>query len=129
MKLHSPKSEALESKALTGAYVTYGEVQAGHGRDKILLELEYTKGDETTCEVKIQFSKDRDFTTAFEQVINTNSSGVQTVNSMVYQLTGTQNVIIPVESYGYYWRVQAKATGGTPTGTLDAGFRMDVINK
>lgn len=131
MKLHTPNRITLSTATtLTGSYVTqHSDIQAGHGRDQLVIEAVYSKGDETSCEIKVQFSPTVDFSTAFEQTVAANSSGEYTLSPINYKLTASGNLLIPITNYGYYWRVQAKATGGTPTGTLALTARMDVLNK
>ena len=132
MKLHTPKSGTIVAAggALTGSYVTQGSVQAGQGRDQIVLLVAWTKGDETSLEVKIQFSDTYAFTVAYNDTVIETSAGVSTCYTHEYSMiTASQNRVIMVSSEGMYWRIQAKATGGTPTGTIGILYRMDVIQK
>lgn len=133
MKNHTPKKGTItSSQALTDSYVTVGDaeaVQAGAGRDQIALLIDYDKGNETSCELKIQFSDTFEFTDVYEDSYTTTQGGESTIEARNYKLeaTGKHRILIP--SAGLYWRVQAKATGGTPDGTLGLKYRMDVIDK
>jgi hypothetical protein len=131
MKLHSPATGTLQAATvlILNTYTTIGAVIAGAARDQIVFLLVYTKGDETSVEFKVQFSDTFAFTTAYDEMIVESASGVSTIKARTFTLVGTSNIILPVASLGLFCRLQAKATGGTPTGTLAATYRIDVINK
>jgi hypothetical protein len=141
MKNHTPKRYTIQAaQTLTASYVTQGDatkavgvdggqVYAGHGRDQIMLELSYVAGDETSMELRVQFSDTPEFTVVSDPVVVETASGVSTIYPRTYTRTATSlNFMIPVTSYGHYFRVQAKGTGA-PTGTLATKVRLDVIHK
>lgn len=140
MKHHQPRTGTIATdQALTGSYADIGSVdvaepknnyiQSGAGRDQIVLLLDYTNGDETSCEIKILFSDTIAFTDAYQDVVTTTSSGESTIYARNYTMTATGKYRLLVPSAGLYWKIQTKATGGTPTGTLSLSYRMDVIDK
>ena len=126
--IYTPKMTTLAtSGALTGSYVVQGSVMASQGRDQGLLLVNYTKGDETSLELEIQFSDTSAFTDAYQEVVgDTNTStGVTTPRDRSYTFTASTKKVIPIQLHGLYWRVRAKATAGTPTGTLSLQTRME----
>lgn len=130
MKHYTPKQGDLTSSAqtLTGSHVALGSELASHGRDKLVLFIDYTKGDETTMELKIT-SMTESGGTEYKKANESSSGGTTTVSAKEYQFTGSQKIELPVNMYGSYFKVYAKATGGTPTGTVDVKYRLDVIEK
>jgi hypothetical protein len=113
--------------ALTSSYVTKGGIITCSGYDQLILFVRWTKGDETSLEYKVQFSDTIDFTNAYERsVLSTDASGISTVLANVFTMaTASANVAVPIDVTATYMRVQFKATGGTPTGTIGADYRLD----
>ncbi len=133
MKLHTPKLTTIVAagSALTASYAAQGAVMASQGRDQGVLLVNYTKGDETSLELDVQFSDTFAFTNAFQTVVldTDATTGISTPRDHSYTFTATTKKAIAIALYGLYWRVRAKATGGTPTGTIGLQARMDVIQK
>lgn len=113
--------------ALTASYATKGGVITCSGYDKLMLLIRWTKGDETSLEFKVQFSDTKEFTNAYEAtVLSTAGTGVSTVLLNTFTKdTATSSFIVPIDVAMAYCRVQFKATGGTPTGTIGADYRLD----
>lgn len=134
MQKYTPKTGALcaDLSALTDAYVVKGGVLSGHARDQIVVLVRWTKGDETSLEMKVEFSDTPEFTAAYnDSVLDIDpATGVALVLAKVYQFTtASGNYKIAIPSQGQYFRVSFKATGGTPTGTIGADYRIDTVSK
>lgn len=131
MKHHTPKTGTLVASggALTSSYAAQGDVVGSMGRDQLTLLVDYTKGDETSMELEIEFSDTSDFTDAYKQTVVETASGESTVYKRNFKFTATGKYLVPAALYGQYVRVNAKATGGTPTGTVGIKYRMDTVSK
>lgn len=131
---NTPKTGVLASgnQALTSSYVTFpstGYVSAS-GYDQMSLLIDYTKGDETNLDFKVQFSDTTAFTDAFERVVlSTDATGVSDCLSNAFKRTSTGKIEVPISIRGLYLRVQFKATGGTPTGTFNARYRLENVER
>jgi hypothetical protein len=101
--------------ALTSAYVAYTYKNSGESNQVSLL-VEYTKGDETTAEIKVEVSPDQ--VTFYRVPTEAAASGVITVIPAVWQLSETENYVIALPNAYDHLRISVKATGGTPTGTM-----------
>lgn len=107
---------------LTSSYVA-GTVASFDEHNMIGLEITYIKGDETSLQIEIESSIDGG-TTYAQQVTQSASGGTTTVTPNVYSFTAasmaaTQRMTILINPIkGDHIRVSAKATGGTPTGTI-----------
>jgi len=115
------------SAVLTGAYVPATVVSVDE-HNFLGVNLFYTKGDETSMQMKIEVSTDGG-TTYYQQTTETNSGGAVTVAlaERTYSATGKYSTtVFPIKvptsvSTGKgIVRVSFKATGGTPTGTVAA---------
>lgn len=132
---NTPRTGTLASsnQALTSSYVSFpttSPVITCSAYDQLTLYIDYTKGDETNLDFKVQVSDTQLFTDAFERiVIDTDSTGVSDCLTNTYKRTTTGKIEVPIKVHGSYLRVQFKATGGTPTGTFNARYRLDNINR
>ena len=101
---------------LTGAYVAATEFSMAQDNFLSIL-VDFTKGDETTLEMKIEASPDG--TTFGRQVGEATTGGTTTVtlNERAFGATGIYSVeVYPIRAKTV--KVSVKATGGTPTGTV-----------
>lgn len=102
---------------LTGSYVAGTEFSTDEHNTLGIL-VEYTKGDETTLEMKIESSIDGG-TTYGQQVAESASSGTITATAAERQFTGSGNYWTLVSPFkADTVKISVKATGGTPTGTV-----------
>ena len=113
---------------LTGSYVA-GTVVSIDEQNAIGLDIIYTKGDETSVEIKVESSDDAG-TTFYQQITQSTSGGTITIVPAIYQITaasypsGASNItyiVTPIK--GDTVKVSVKATGGTPTGT----YKIDAV--
>lgn len=128
MRKYFVKTGVLASgnSALTGSYVTKGGIISASGYDQMSLIIDFTKGDETSLDFKVQFSDTIDFTDAFERIVtDTDAAGVSSVLDNVFKRTSSGKFEIPISLRGHFVRVQFKATAGTPTGTFNARYRLE----
>ena len=105
------------SSTLTAANVA-GTVFSIDEHNYLAIQVVYTKGDETSMQLRIESSIDGGVTYA-QQVAESASAGVITVSLAERTFTVTGNywvVITPIK--GDLIRISARATAGTPTGTL-----------
>lgn len=105
------------SAVLTGSYVA-GTVFSMSNHNAIGLEVSYTKGDETSTQLKIEVSNDGG-TTYAQSATETTSGGTITMalGERSFSATGVYSVLTyPVRAR--LVKVSVKATGGTPTGTI-----------
>lgn len=101
----------------TGSYVA-GTVMSMAAHNAIGLGIVFTKGDETSLQVKIEVSNDGG-TTYFQQVTESTSGGTitDTLAERSFTATGNYSILVtPVR--GLLVKVSVKMTGGTPTGTV-----------
>jgi hypothetical protein len=105
---------------LTGDYVASTNHVLVKGFATASVTLVYTKGDETSCEVKFERSNDGGTTWYPLAYKAAQSSSVAAISTDVGQMTATLTVTLPPLSVlgCALFRVSAKATGGAPTGTL-----------
>lgn len=110
------KHSVRSSATLTGSYVA-GTVFSAKDANYMALLVQYTKGDETQLDLKIEVSND-DGTTYGQQSSESVASGTSTVSQLARKFTATGNYLIDLEPFrGELVKVSVKATGGTPTGT------------
>jgi hypothetical protein len=112
------KPHAVRASAtLTGSYVA-GNVFSADEHNTLGLLVQYTKGNETSAEIKIESSIDGGVT--YGQEVTENASGGEITETLANRkLTASGNywiVISPIKSDTI--KVSVKATGGTPTGTM-----------
>ena len=119
-----PVSIVSSSTALTGSYVALGSNNpfSGTRANTLCLNVGYLQGNETSLQIKVEASLDG---TNYGQQTTSSPSGAEITETIAeHTLTGagsaTQNnfmlVIAPIR--GKSIRISAKATGGTPTGTI-----------
>lgn len=123
----SPDSATLfqaTGTALTGAYALAGAEKRVDGATTAFLHLYWTKGDETSVEVKVEFALRASGTQA-QETSGSTAAGVTTISIREYTFsTATDNIIIPIRIQGRFINVYIKATGGTPTGTYGMGIHI-----
>lgn len=117
MALTDPPQSIRTLAALTGSYVASSAVDTVNS-DQVNIYLAYTKGDEASCQVKIETSPDG--ATYFQQAFLAIAGGTATTTLGEYTFSATGNYLINIPVADAKVRIQAKATGGTPTGTLSA---------
>lgn len=115
---------STSATTLTAAYVAETDWVDTASYEVMTCIPTYVKGDETTVEVKFQWSPDGGTTVLPVTVIETPSSGVSAWVTHVLQLTPADwaatdypNADIDSRSRPLV-RAAWKATGGTPTGTI-----------
>lgn len=107
--------------ALTGSYVAIGKEMPVENYTTAFLHLYWTKGDETSIEVKAEYAL-TDGGTESQPTIATAVAAESTLGVESYTFsTATDNIVIPFGVNGRYINFYIKATGGTPTGTYGAG--------
>ena len=108
--------------ALTGSYVAIGAEMPVENYTTAFLHLYWTKGDETSVQVKAEYALVSGGTTSQPTIVTT-SAAESTLAIESYSFsTATDNIIIPFGVNGRYVNLYIKATGGTPTGTYGAGI-------
>lgn len=116
LPVQKSKHTIRASSALTSSYVA-GTVVSLDTQNFIGLMISYTKGDETSMQVKIESSIDGG-DTYFQQAVQSTSGSTTTVSAGVYEMTATANVTFTINPIkADLIKVSVKATGGTPTGT------------
>lgn len=105
---------------LTGIYVASTNHVMVKGFATASFTLVYTKGDETSCEIKFERSNDGGTSWYAMAYKAAQSSSVAAISVDVAQMTASQSVTLPPMSVlgNALLRTSQKATGGTPTGTL-----------
>jgi hypothetical protein len=109
------------SAVLTNAYVA-GTLPVSFDHHNALgIEVNYTKGDETSMQLKVEVSNDPAVAspTWAQQTTETTSSGTITValGERSFSATGVYSIFLtPMRAAAA--RISVKATGGTPTGTV-----------
>jgi hypothetical protein len=102
--------------AITGSYVA-GTIFSTDEHNFLGILVEYTKGDESTLQIKVESSIDGG-TTYGQQTAEVATGGAIATTLAERTLTGTGNywiVINPIKADTI--KISSKATGGTPTGT------------
>jgi len=94
---------------------------------RVYLYVEYTKGDEASCELQVEFTH-KDYDEGAEvwfvpSSVNETTGAVAIIPE--WQMTGAGKFRIPLLSISkeHKMRISAKATGGTPTGKLSLSFQ------
>lgn len=105
---------------LTSSYVASTNHVLTKGYSTASVTLTYTKGDEDSCEVKFERSNDGGTNWFPLAYVAVQASSVRLINVDVGQMTASQTVALPPIDISLcaLFRVSAKATNGTPTGTL-----------
>lgn len=105
------------AKALTGAYVEAGRVGLEH-HNYVGWTVRYTKGDETSLQMKVETSVDAGVTWD-QQTVESVSGGTitPTLAERSYTVSGNYaGNVTPTKAQ--IIRFSVKATAGTPTGTV-----------
>lgn len=102
---------------LTGAYVA-GTIRSFDRQNYLGILVKYTKGDETSLNLKVESSGDAGFT--YGQQTTQTTSGAIVSNALAqYDFTVTGNYWIVINPFlADTVKISVKATGGTPTGTV-----------
>jgi len=117
MPYSKSKHTVRANAVLTSAYVA-GTVFSADRQNYLAVLIKYTKGDETSLNVKIETSVDGG-TTYGQQVTETTSGGNVAVALAQYDFTATGNYWIVVSPFlADTVKISVKATGGTPTGQV-----------
>jgi len=106
--------------AITSSYVLIGKETLCENVTSNFLHIHYTKGDETTIEIKAEYSNSASGTLSQPTIITT-SSTTSIIDVLEFQMAGSDNYIIPFGPEGSHVRFFIKATGGT-TGTYGASL-------
>lgn len=104
------------SAVLTDAYVAGNIIENANRAEKLQILASYTKGSNTSCEIKVEFSNDK--TTYYQESYTPDpTAGVSLQQLWVHQLdtTGNYSFIIPTDVR--YIKISAKCTG-TVTNSL-----------
>lgn len=102
---------------LTGNYVA-AKILSSDTHNFAGFQVDYTKGDETSMEMKIEVSNDGGQTYA-QQVTESVTGGTITVSLAERKFTASGSYAIIINPYkASQIKVSFKATGGTPTGTV-----------
>lgn len=110
------KHAVRASSVLTGSYVA-GTTITSDEHNYLAILVEYTKGDETSMELKLESSLDAG-TTFGQQVAESTSGGTVTPSLAARTFTATGNYWITVNPIkADQIKLSVKATGGSPTGT------------
>ena len=90
------------------------------GYSEVVFKFVYTKGDETTLQIRPEGSSDGGTTWYPLAYKAPQATGVSELTADIMQITGTLTVASPpMDRLGHALvRCSVKATGGTPTGTL-----------
>lgn len=115
---------AAAGSAITASYVQIGSKAFPMDEaTSVFLHVHWTKGDETSIEIKAQYSN-TDGGTESQPTVITTSAATSILGLLEFQTTTTGNHIIPFGSEGRFVKFYIKATGGTPTGTYGASIYL-----
>lgn len=103
---------------LTTAYVVGAELEDLERHNQIMLFLEFTKGQLTSFQLKIEFSDDG--ITYYQHTFESISGGVNTCSPGVYSFTpsGDQNFMLAVPVKCSKIRISVKGTGTVTSSSL-----------
>lgn len=113
---HAVRATMASPLVLTASYVA-GTVFTMGDKNTLGIIIKYTKGDETSMQMKVEVSND-DGTTYGQEIAENVSGGTVTVSAAErsFSATGIHAFhIYPVRAT--HVKISVKATGGTPTGT------------
>lgn len=117
IQANKSKHTVRASAVLTAAYVA-GTVFSSDEHNTLGVLVDYTKGDETSLEVKIESSIDGG-TTYAQQITETATGGSIAVALAERTFTATGKYWVVVHPFkADTVKISVKATGGTPTGTV-----------
>lgn len=112
--INNDSSTIRASAVLTSSYVAATDIDCQNA-SQVYIYLNYTKGDETSCEVKVEYSYD-DTTYFQETAVTTGATAALTIST--YQMTATGKFVLQIPIMARWLRISVKASAGTPTGTL-----------
>jgi len=124
----SAKSDRTDT-VLTGSYVSQGEIDVRNYKTLVIFP-KWTKGDETSAEIKITVLYTSGGT-EHQQGVYTNSSGTLSQLAQEYQYTSASTNAVPIELdvTGFVFiKIYTKATGGTPTGKMKIDYIVSNSN-
>jgi len=117
IELQQPRS-VRASAALTNAYVVGTNTVSFERHNSLGIEVSYTKGDETSMQMKVEVSNDGGTTWAQETTETTTAGTVAiALAERSYSASGVYSTFLRPVRAGLA-RISVKATGGTPTGTV-----------
>ena len=108
--------------ALTSSYVAIGTEMPIENFTTAFLHVYWTKGDESSIEIKAEYALVSGGTKAQPTIVTTSAAESTIAIESFKFSTATDNIIIPFGVNGNYINFYIKATGGTPTGTYGAGI-------
>lgn len=123
----SPTNRIVQAATtLTTSYVA-GTIISGGEYNALCLLVTYTKGSETSMQIKVEATNDPVPATGsawYQQVTQTTSGGTVTLTPAIYSMTAASAatvqpytiIINPVKAQGY--RVSVQYTGGSNPGTV-----------
>jgi hypothetical protein len=100
--------------ALTASYVA-SSVTDITDASQVYVYVTYTKGDESSCQVKFEYSPDG--TLYGQETALSISGGTSTDSLLEHTISATGTYTYQLPAMGMKFRASLKATGGTPTGT------------
>lgn len=106
--------------SITTSYVLIGSETLVENVGSMFLHIHYTKGDETTIEIKAEYSNSASGTLSQSTIITT-AGATSVIEVVEYQFAGSDNFSIPFGAEGSHVRFFIKSTGGN-TGTYGAGL-------
>jgi len=104
------------SSALTDTYALVGREIPVQGHTSGFFHLLWSKGDETSVEVKFLYANASGGTESQSTIITT-AGATSSISPAEFSTATTGNQIIPFGAEGRFVNIYIKATGGTPTGT------------
>ena len=105
------------SLILTDTYVAGTVIEIPESFNQLNLLVDFTKGDLTTCELKIEYSLDG--LGYYQKNTVSYSDGIATLEPLEYQMDTTRKAVIEVNVKYKYAKVWIKGTG-TVTNSLAA---------
>ncbi len=107
--------------ALTGSYVAGTDLTSVDGASQLMLLVDYTRGDETNMDIKVEFyweglAEGADLHQLTYGDIGTSATAIN-LNILEYSVTA--KTAFPLDNMGGRVKISWKATGGTPTGTIN----------
>lgn len=121
MALTSLPTVLRASSALTGSYVASTAAQTALA-SQAQIYVVYTKGDEASAQIKVEVSPDG--TAWFQQTFDSITGGTATESLGEESYSATGNYLLSFPIGDAQIRVQCKATGGTPTGTMKVTVQL-----
>jgi hypothetical protein len=95
----------------TASYVAGTVLEETHLLNQLILLISYTKGAETSLQVKVEFSPDN--STYYQETFSAISGGTDTDTLGVHQFTATGNYRLSIPIKDRYIKVSTKGTTGS----------------